>query len=84
MSKYIWLIILVLPAWASVELDAPKWVSMLASIPFFVRAATLGDHPDEHLLGEGFAQWRPSILVALGAGGLVLGVVLLVLLRAAF
>ncbi|RYZ73015.1 MAG: hypothetical protein EOP91_06465 [Lysobacteraceae bacterium] len=84
MSSYIWLIILVLPVWASVELDAPKWVSMLACIPFFVRAATLGDHPDEPLLGEGFAQYRPSVLVVLGAGGLVLSALLLVPLRAVF
>lgn len=57
MSKYIWLVILVIPMWAAAELDAPKWVLMLTAAPFFLRAATLGDHPDEHLLGEGFAQY---------------------------
>ena len=82
MSKYIWLLILTLPIWAAVELDAPKWVSMLMSVPFFVRAATLGDDPEEHLLGEGFAKHRPSILVFLGVGGLILGAVLLVLVQA--
>jgi uncharacterized protein (DUF983 family) len=82
MSKYIWLLILVLPMWAAVELGAPKWVSVLTSIPFFLRAATLGDDPDEHLLGEGFAQYRPSILVILGVGGLVVGTALFALFRA--
>ena len=82
MSKYIWLLVLALPMWAAVELDAPKWVLILAAIPFFLRAATLGDHPDEHLLGEGFAQYRPSILVVLVVGGLILGAALLVLLQA--
>jgi hypothetical protein len=81
MSKYIWLLVLALPVWAAVELDAPKWVSVLAAAPFFLRAATLGDHPDEHLLGEGFAQYRPSILVVLGVGGLILGAALLVVVR---
>jgi uncharacterized protein (DUF983 family) len=82
MSKYIWLVILALPIWAAVELDAPKWVSTLVAIPFFLRAATLGDHPDEHLLGEGFAQYRPPLLVVLIVGGLVLGAGLLVFVKA--
>lgn len=82
MSKYIWLLVLVLPMWASVEFDAPKWVSVLAAIPFFVRAATLGDHPDEHLLGEGFAQYRPTALLVLSVSGLILGVALLLLVKA--
>ncbi|MEO7431937.1 MAG: hypothetical protein ABIR62_07910 [Dokdonella sp.] len=82
MSKYIWLLVLILPMWAAVELDAPKWVSVLTALPFFLRAATLGDEPDEHLLGENFDQSRPSILVILGIGGLVLGAAFLVLFRA--
>jgi uncharacterized protein (DUF983 family) len=81
MSKYIWLLVLILPMWAAIELDAPKWVSVLASVPFFLRAATLGDHSDEHLLGEGFAQYRPPILVVLVVGGLILGTALLVVVR---
>ena len=81
MSKYIWLLVLTIPIWAAVELDAPKWVLMLTAVPFFLRAATLGDHPDEHLLGEGFAQYRPSILVVFGVGGLILGAALLVLVQ---
>jgi len=81
MSKYIWLLILVLPIWAAVELDAPKWVSVLVSVPFFLRAATLGDHPDEHLLGEGFAQSRPKILVVLVVAGLILGAALLAVVK---
>jgi hypothetical protein len=82
MSKYIWLLVLAIPIWAAVELDAPRWISGLAAIPFFWRAATLGDDPDEHLLGEGFAQYRPSILVVLGIGGLILGAVIFVVVRA--
>ena len=82
MSKYIWLVVLALPIWVAVELDAPKWVSILTAIPFFLRAATLGDHPDEHLLGESFSQYRPSSLVILGVGGLVLGAALFALFRA--
>lgn len=81
MSKYIWLLILTLPMWAAAELNAPKWVLLLAAAPFFLRAATLGDDPDEHLLGEGFARFRPSLLVLLGVGGLILGAVLLVVVR---
>ena len=81
MSKYIWLLILTLPIWAAVELNAPKWVSLLAAAPFFLRAATLGDHPDEHLLGEEFERFRPSILVLLGVGGLILGAALIVVVR---
>ena len=77
MGKYIWLVILALPVWAAVELDAPKWVTALAAIPFFLRAATLGDAPDEHLLGEGFAGYRPFLVVALIAGAIALGVGLL-------
>ena len=82
MSKYIWLLVLALPIWAAAELDAPKWVLVLTVIPFFLRAATLGDDPDEHLLGEKFAQYRPTILVVLGVGGLLLGAALLVVVRA--
>jgi hypothetical protein len=82
MSKYIWLIVLTLPIWAAVEFDAPKWMLMLTVVAFYVRAATLGDHPDEHLLGEGFAKYRPSIIVVLGLGGLILGAALLVFVRA--
>lgn len=82
MSKYIWLLVLTLPIWVAAELDAPKWLSILTAIPFFLRAATLGDDPDEHLLGESFAQYRPTIIVVLGVGGLVLGAALLVLVRA--
>jgi uncharacterized protein (DUF983 family) len=81
MSKYIWLLILVFPMWAAVELEAPKWVSVLASVPFFLRAATLGDDPDEHLLGEGFAQYRPKILVVLVVGGLILGAAFLAVVK---
>ena len=32
MGKYIWLVILALPVWAAVELDAPKWVT---EVPHF-------------------------------------------------
>ena len=81
MSKYFWLLVLTIPMWAAAELSAPKWALMLTSVPFFLRAATLGDHPDEHLLGEGFAQYRPSILIVLGVGGLILGAALLLLVR---
>lgn len=82
MSKYIWLVVLALPIWAAAHFDAPKWIVTLATIPFFLRAATLGDNPDEHLLGEGFAQYRPTLLVVLGVGGLILGVVLLAITKA--
>ena len=81
MRKYIWLVVLALPIWAAAQFDAPKWVVMLTTIPFFLRAATLGDSPDEHLLGEWFAHYRPSLLVVLGVGGLILGAVLLVLAK---
>jgi hypothetical protein len=83
-SRYVWLIALALPIWAAAELEAPKWVLMLTAIPFFLRAATLGDPPDEQLLGEGFAQYRPSVLVALGVGGLILGAGLLMLAKVLF
>ena len=81
MSKYIWLLVLVLPMWAAVELDAPKWVLTFTVVIFFARAATLGDHPDEHLLGEDFAKYRPFILAVLGLGGLILGAALLMLVK---
>ncbi|HEY6527061.1 MAG TPA: hypothetical protein VIZ65_00080 [Cellvibrionaceae bacterium] len=81
MSKYIWLFILALALWAAVELNAPKWVLILSTAAFFLRAATLGDHPDEHLLGEGFAQYRPSILIVLGVGGLILGAAIFAVIR---
>jgi uncharacterized protein (DUF983 family) len=81
MSKYIWLLVLALPIWAAIEFDAPKWVSVLTAIPFFLRAATLGNHPDEHLLGEDISQYRPSILAVLVVGGVILGAALLVVVR---
>jgi hypothetical protein len=81
MSKYIWLFILALALWAAVKLNAPKWVLILATAAFFLRAATLGELPDEHLLGEGFAQYRPLILIVLGVGGLVLGAALFAVIR---
>ena len=72
MSKYFWLLVLTIPMWAAAELSAPKWALMLTSVPFFLRAATLGDHPDEHLLGEGFAHYRPSILIVFFQPGVAL------------
>ena len=84
MSKYIWLLVFLIPIWAAIEFDAPKWVSMLCSAPFFLRAATLGNDPDEYLLGEGFAQHRPIILVGLVVGGLAMAAGLLMLAKALF
>jgi hypothetical protein len=54
---------------------------VLTAIPFFLRAATLGNHPDEHLLGEDISQYRPSILAVLVVGGVILGAALLVVVR---
>ena len=81
MSKYIWLVVLALPIWGAAELDAPKCVVMRTTIPFFLRAATLGDTPEEHLLGEGYAKFRPTLLVVLVVGGLIMGAVLLILAK---
>ena len=81
MSKLLWLGILVLPIWAAAHFGAPKWLSMVLAMPFFVYAETLRD-PEENLLGEGFASFRPWLLVLLGLGGLVLGGVLLLVAKA--
>jgi hypothetical protein len=83
MSKYLWLVLLAVPPWVAEKLDAPKWVLLLAAAPFFFRAATLGDDPDEHLLGEGFARFRRPVLLMLLVGGFVFGTVMLIVFRAA-
>ena len=82
MSKYIWLLLLAIPPWVAVEFDAPKWVVLLSIAPFYIRASTLGEHPDEHLLGEGFAKFRKPLLIVLVLGGLILGAGLLTVVRA--
>jgi hypothetical protein len=72
MRKYIWLLLLTIPPWAAVEFDSPKWVVTVAVAPFFILAMTLGDS-EEYLLGEASEKFRKGALVAIGAGGLVLG-----------
>jgi uncharacterized membrane protein len=81
MRKYLWLLVLAIPPWVALELDARKWIIMLAVAPFFLFAMTLGD-PDEHLLGERFDNFRKPLLVFIALGGLVLGVGLLMWFRA--
>lgn len=78
MRKYVWLLILAIPPWAAVKLDAPKRGVLLAVAPFFLLAMTLDD-PDEHLLGESSGAFRKGALMAIGVGGLVLGGVLFIL-----
>lgn len=82
MSKYIWLLLLAIPPWVAAESDAPQWILLLAIAPFFIRASTLGDHPDEHLLGEGYSRVRTPFVIVLCVGGLVLGAVLVMVARA--
>lgn len=81
MRKFLWLGILVLPIWAATHFGAPKWVSMVLAMPFFLYAATLSD-PEESLLGDDFASFRPWLLVLLGLGGLVMGGMLLLVAKA--
>ena len=63
---------LAIPPWATVEFDLPKWVVMIATVPFFLFAMTLGD-PDEDLLGEESEKFRRGALVLIGIGGLACG-----------
>ena len=83
MRKYLWLLVLAIPPWAAVELDAPKWVVLLAVAPFFLYAMTLGD-PDEHLLGETSGSFHKGALIVIGAGGLLLGGVIFILWQVFF
>jgi len=83
MLKYVWLLVLAIPPWVVVEFGAPKWGVAVALAPFLFFAMTLGD-PDEDLLGEESGRFRKGALVAIGAGGLVLGSVLFTLWRVFF
>ena len=83
MLKYAWLIVLAIPPWAAAELEAPKWVVIIAIAPFFLFAMSLGD-PNEDLLGEASGKFRKWTLVVIVAGGLVLGGILFVLWQVLF
>lgn len=83
MFKYVWFLVLAIPAWVAVEFDAPKWVVMLAIAPFYLFATTLGDS-DENMLGAASGKFRKGSLVVMGAGGLVLGGVLFILWQVFF
>lgn len=83
MLKYVWLLVLAIPPWVATELEAPKWATMIAVAPFFLYAMTLGD-PDEELLGEASGKFRNRALVLIGAGGLILGGIILILWRVFF
>ena len=83
MLKYIWLLVLAIPPWAAVEFDSPKWVVMIAVVPFFLLAMTLGN-PEEHLLGEASGKFRKGALVFIGVGGIVLGSALFILWQVFF
>jgi hypothetical protein len=83
MRKYLWLLVLAIPPWIAVEVDAPKWIVLLAVAPFFLLAMTLDD-PDQDLLGEASGSFRKGTLIVIGAGGLVLGGVILILWQVFF
>ncbi|MEO7887613.1 hypothetical protein [Polaromonas sp.] len=83
MLKYVWLVILAMPPWAAAEFDAPKWVVIVALVPFFLVLSILGD-PDENLLGEASGKFRKGALGVMGVGGLVLGVVFFILWQVFF
>jgi hypothetical protein len=83
MRKYLWLVMLAIPPWVAVELDASKWIVMLAVVPFFLFAMTLDD-PDEHLLGEASSGFRKATLLFIGAGGIVLTGVIYILWQVFF
>lgn len=83
MLKYVWLLVLAVPPWAAVKFDAPKWIVVLAVVPFLIFAMTLGD-PDENLLGEASGKFRKSALVIIVAGGLAVGTVFFILWRVFF
>ena len=78
MFRYVLLVLLVIPAWIAVELDAPKWVVMVAIVPFFLHAMRLSN-PEDDLLGEFSGRFRSGALIVMGAGGLVLCAVILIL-----
>lgn len=82
MKRYTWLVALAIPPTVAGKVGAPRWPIALSSVASFIRAATLGDDPDEHLLGEGFAKFRTPALLALLAGGLIPGGLLLLATRA--
>ena len=83
MRKLLWFLVLAIPPWIAVELDAAKWIKMLAVAPLFLLAMTLDD-TDEHLLGEASGSFRKGALVVIGAGGLILGAVLFILWQVFF
>ncbi len=78
MRNIVWLLLLVIPPWVAVGLDAPKWVVLLSIAPFFLFAMSLDD-PDESLIGESSGTFRMGTLLVLAAGGIALGVVVLIL-----
>ena len=83
MLKYVWLLVLAIPPGLAVKFDASTWVIAVAVAPFFIFAMTLND-PEENLLGEASGPFRMGALVVMAAGGVALGVVLLVLWRVFF
>ena len=83
MFKIVWLLLLLIPAWLAVKFDASKLVTALAVAPFFIYAMTLDD-PDKDLLGEASGPFRKGALIVMGAGGLALGVVVLILWQVLF
>ncbi|UHQ24888.1 hypothetical protein LVB77_09515 [Lysobacter sp. 5GHs7-4] len=83
MLRYLWLLALVIPPWAAVEFDAPKWAIAIAAAPFFLYAMSLGD-PDEDMLGEHSAAFRKGALTVMAIGGAILGTVAFVLWKVLF
>lgn len=83
MLKYVWFLVLAIPPWLAVKFDASKLIVALAVAPFFIFAMTLDD-PDEDLLGAASGTFRNGALALLGAGGLALGIVVLILWQVLF
>ena len=83
MLKYVWFLVFAIPPWLAVKFDASKLIMALSIAPFFIFAVTLDD-PDEDLLGDASGTFRKGALVVMGAGGLALGVVLLILWQVLF
>ena len=67
MKQCLILVALTLPIWIADRLGAPKWGLMLASLPFFLMAASMGD-PDETMFGEASETIGGWLLVLVGMG----------------
>ncbi|GKT26370.1 hypothetical protein [Acidovorax sp. SUPP3334] len=72
MSKILLLIALTIPPGLAAKLDAPRWALLLSAVPFGLLAMHMGDS-DEHLFGDASEKVGRFLFLAMGIGGVALG-----------